>query len=77
LQTLLAFVIGGLFAAGFYLLLRRKLARVIVGLALLSNAANLLIFTVGRLTRGRPPLVPADASVPDPPYADPLPQALI
>jgi multicomponent Na+:H+ antiporter subunit C len=77
LQTLLAFVIGGLFAAGFYLMLRRNLARVILGLALLSNAANLLIFTVGRLTRGRPPLVAEEATVPAPPFADPLPQALI
>lgn len=73
----LACVIGGLYAAGIYLLLRQQLAKVIIGLALLSNAANLLIFTVGGLVRGRPPLVPTGASQPALPVADPLPQALI
>lgn len=77
METILAFVIGGLYAAGIYLLLRRSLAQVIIGLGLLSNAANLLIFTAGGLTRGRPPLVPEGADRPEGPYADPLPQALI
>jgi multicomponent Na+:H+ antiporter subunit C len=44
---------------------------------LLGHAANLLIFTVGRLTRGRPPLIPVGATQPIEPFADPLPQALI
>jgi multicomponent Na+:H+ antiporter subunit C len=77
MDSLLAFVIGGLYAAGIYLLLRRSLVHLIIGLSLLGNAANLLIFTVGGLTRGRPPLVPEDAQQPQPPFADPLPQALI
>ncbi len=77
METLLAFVIGGLYAAGLYLILRRNLARLILGLALLTNAINLLIFTAGRLTRGQPPIVPQGAERPIGPYADPLPQALI
>jgi multicomponent Na+:H+ antiporter subunit C len=77
MTILLAIVIGGLFAAAFYLMLRRSLARLIVGLALLTNAANLLIFTAGGLTRASPAIVPADADVPAAPVADPLPQALI
>jgi multicomponent Na+:H+ antiporter subunit C len=73
----LAFVIGGLYAVGVYLMLRRNLAKLILGLAILTNAANLLIFTVSGLTRARSPLVPEGASQPTGPIADPLPQALI
>lgn len=77
MEVLMAILIGGLFAAAFYLILRRSLAKLIIGLALLTNAANLLIFTVGGLTRATPPLVPPGMTVPVSPVADPLPQALI
>lgn len=77
MEALLAVVVGGLYAAGFYLVLRRSLVKLIIGLALLGNAANLLIFTAGGLTRGRPPLVPPGEWLPSHPVADPLPQALI
>lgn len=77
METLLAFVIGGLYAAALYLLMRRSIVKLILGLAILGNAANLLIFTSAGLTRGRPPLVPTGANEPVPPFADPLPQALI
>lgn len=77
METVLAFVIGGLYAAALYLLLRRSIVKLVIGLALLGNAANLLIFTAARVTRGRPPLVPEGAAAPVPPFADPLPQALI
>jgi multicomponent Na+:H+ antiporter subunit C len=73
----MAFVIGGLYAAGIYLLLRRSLVSVILGLSVLSNAANLLIFTAAGLTRGVPPVIPPDATTLTRPFADPLPQALI
>lgn len=77
MESVLAVVIGGLYAAGMYLMVRRSIVKMIFGLALLGNAANLLIFTVGRLTRGRPPHVPVDGIVPVLPVADPVPQALI
>lgn len=77
MSIVLAIVVGGLFAASFYLMLRRSLARLIVGLALLTNAANLLIFTAGGLTRASPAIVPVGETVPTTPVADPLPQALI
>lgn len=77
METLLAFVIGGLYAAGFYMMVRRSIVKMIFGLALLANAANLLIFTMGRLVRGRPPLIPSGGVEPVPPFADPLTQALI
>lgn len=77
METLLAFVIGGLYTAAIYLLMRRSIVKLILGLAILGNAANLLIFTSAGLTRGSAPLVPAGAKEPIPPFADPLPQALI
>jgi multicomponent Na+:H+ antiporter subunit C len=77
MDVVLAFVIGGLYAAGLYLMMRRRLAQLIIGLALLTNGANLLIFTSGGLVRGRPPLVPPGALRPEGPVADPLPQAMI
>ena len=77
MPVVLAVVIGGLYAAALYLLLRRNLARVILGLSLLTNATNLLIFTVAGLVRARPPLTPEGAEQPTSPFADPVPQALI
>lgn len=77
MELLLAITVGGLYAAGFYMILRRSLVKVIIGLALLSHAANLFLFTVGGLTRGESPLIPAGSETPVGAYADPLPQALI
>lgn len=77
MEIILAFVIGGLFAAGIYMLLRRSLVKLLIGLALMGHAANLLIFTAAKLTRGAPPVIGMDATVLEPPFADPLPQALV
>jgi multicomponent Na+:H+ antiporter subunit C len=77
METVLAFVIGGLYAMGLYLMMRRSIVKLIIGLALLANAANLLIFTSAGLTRGRTPIVPDGATQPTMAYADPLPQALV
>lgn len=77
METILAFVIGALYAAGLYLMMRRQVVKLVIGLALLGHAANLLIFTMGQLTRGIPPLVPMGMSAPPAPTANPLPQALI
>ena len=57
MEALLALASGVLYAAGIYLMLRRRLAQLIIGLGLLSNGTNLLIFTAGGLTRARPPVV--------------------
>ena len=77
METVLAFVIGGLYAAGLYMLMRRSIVKLVIGLALMSQAANLLIFTLGRLILGRPALIPSDAATLAGPFADPVPQALI
>jgi multicomponent Na+:H+ antiporter subunit C len=70
-------MIGVLYGAGLYLLLRRSIVKMLVGLILLGNGANLLIFLAGSLVRGRPPLVPEGRTTVSLPSADPLPQALI
>lgn len=77
METILAVVVGGLFAAGLYMMLRRSIVKLIIGLVLLSHAVNLLIFTAANVTRGKPPVVPDGAEQPLSTVADPLPQALI
>ena len=77
MEVLLALASGVLYATGIYLMLRRRLAQLIIGLGLLSNGTNLLIFTAGSLTRARPPVVPEGATRLVPPFADPVPQALV
>lgn len=77
MESVLVLVVGALFASGTYLLLRPNLLRLIIGLVLLGNGVNLLIFTAGRLTPGLPPIVPPGADAPLHAVANPLPQALI
>lgn len=77
MEVALAFTIGILFVSGFYLFLRRSLVKTIIGLLLLSHAANLLIFTAAGLTRDIPPIIGENQAELTPPYADPLPQAFI
>jgi len=77
MEVVLAFVVGGLYAAGLYMMMRRSIAKLIIGLGLLGHAANLLIFTAAGLTRARPPLIVEGILYIPSPYADPLPQALI
>lgn len=70
--VVLPVVIGGLYAAGVYLLLDRSLTRVLLGFLLLGNATNVLLLSMG--TAGAPALF-GSADPED--MADPLPQALI
>ena len=77
MELVFAIVSGVLYATGLYLMLRRRLAQIIIGLGLLSNGTNVLIFTAGGLTRANPPVVPEGALTMAGPYADPVPQALI
>ena len=77
MEIIFAFVVGVLYAAGLYMMMRRSIVILILGLALIGHAANLLIFTIGRLDYTTPPLIPAGAELLAEPTADPLPQALI
>jgi multicomponent Na+:H+ antiporter subunit C len=67
-------VIGVLFAVGVYLILRRSIVKLLLGLMVLSHGANLLLFTVSGLRQGAPPLLGDKTSRL---MADPLPEALI
>lgn len=69
----LVLVIGVLFACGIYLLLERSLTRVLLGIILLGNGANLLIL-VGGGAAGGAPIVGVTA---EDEMSDPLPQAMI
>ncbi len=71
MEDLLAILIGLLYAAGVYQMLRRSIVKLILGLLFLSHATNLLLFYSGGL-RGLAPLVTEAGSV-----MDPLPQAFI
>ncbi|HVH39298.1 MAG TPA: Na+/H+ antiporter subunit C [Gemmatimonadaceae bacterium] len=77
MEALLALVIGVLGGAGVWLVLRPRTFQVIMGLALLSYAVNLFIFSMGSLLIDSPPIVapgvPADLAH----YTDPMPQALV
>ena len=74
MELIIAVVIGVLFATGVYLILRRSIVKLLLGLLLLSHGANLLLFTVGGLRRAAPPILEQGAAGR---LADPLPQALI
>lgn len=77
LEYAMAGLIGLFFTAAIYLLLSRSLIRMLLGVSILGNAVNLLIFTVGRVTREVPPIVPEGMVQPPAAIANPLPQALI
>jgi multicomponent Na+:H+ antiporter subunit C len=76
MELLLAVVAGVLYAMGLYLMLRRRLAQLIIGLGLLSNGSNILILAAAGVTRSNPPLV-TDANLAADQFADPVPQSLI
>ena len=77
MEPLLALLFGVLLGASVYLMLSRSLIRVILGLIVLGNAANLSIFTSGRIFGFSPPLVPEGATALLDGAANPLPQALV
>jgi multicomponent Na+:H+ antiporter subunit C len=77
METILALLIGALYAASFYLMLRRSLMKLVLGLMIFGHAVHLLIFTAAGLTEGNPAFIAEGEKVAAAPFADPLPQALI
>lgn len=59
MTLLLALAIGVIFGSGAYLMLKPDLFRVVMGMVLISNAANLTLMSAG-LSRGVAPFVGAD-----------------
>ncbi|GBD27293.1 Na(+)/H(+) antiporter subunit C [bacterium HR30] len=76
MEVLLAGTIGCLYAGAFYLMLRRSIVKLLLGLGLLGHAANLLIFATSGLIRFAPILNESAPKAPSE-VADPVPQALI
>ena len=64
--------IAALFAVGAFLMLRRDLIRLIAGMIMIGNAANLFIMA-SALRRGRAAVLPGNGEE----MADPLVQALV
>ena len=77
MEVVISALVGALVAAAVYLMLSRDLLRFLLGLILISNAANLSIFVAGRLTTGAPPLIAEGQDFPADQVANALPQALV
>lgn len=77
MEPLLAILSGLFFTAAIYLMLSKFSIRIMLGIAILGNGVNLLLFTAGRLTREVPPIIPAGLDTLPQGAANPLPQALI
>lgn len=80
-SLVLALLVGTLFACGAFLVMRRGQVKLVLGMALMSHAVNLLLFGSGELQRGAVPIFSDKehylAELASRPFADPLPQALI
>jgi multicomponent Na+:H+ antiporter subunit C len=82
-QFVAAIALGTLFAVGTYLALARDIVRIVWGLAIMSQAANVYLVTMGRFTGvapvlghgSAPPLCLIDGSAGC--VTDPLVQALV
>lgn len=77
MEILLGSLAGILMAASVWLMLSRNLVKFLLGLVLIGNVANIVIFASGGLTYGAPPLIADGQTVPAELIANPLPQALI
>lgn len=75
MEILVASAIGAMTTAGIYLILRRRTFAVVLGMAMLSYAINVFLFTTGRLVIDLPPILNDHGGGGH--YTDPLPQALV
>ena len=53
MELVLIILIAVLYAGGVFLLLRRSMVKLLIGITLLGNGANLLIFLLGGITKGK------------------------
>lgn len=70
MNLLLAICTATLFSSGTYLVLQRRLTRIVIGIGLLGHGANLLLL-LSAGERGRPAFIGSPGR-----FTDPLPQAL-
>lgn len=76
MEIILAILVGVLYTAGVYMLLRRSILKFIIGIIFLSNATNLFVFMASGLVAGKPAFVDTTAQNPGI-LSDPIPQALV
>ena len=76
MEIVLAILVGVLYTAGVYMVLRRSILKFIIGLIFLSNATNLLVFLSSGITAGKPAFVDGSTTGAAN-LSDPLPQALV
>ena len=77
MSLLITIMAGILFAAGVFCLLRRNMTKIIIGIILLSQAANLLVFTMGGIIAHQPVFADSTTGEVAEGHADPVPQALV
>ncbi len=77
MEIVLSVAIGVLGASGVWLVLRPRTFQVVMGLALLSYAVNLFIFSMGSLAIDKEPILVDGVAPTLASYADPTPQALV
>jgi multicomponent Na+:H+ antiporter subunit C len=63
MELILVLLIGILYAAGIYLILRRSMVKLLLGIMLLGNGTNILIFLLGNIIKGKPPIIGPDLKV--------------
>lgn len=76
MEIILAILVGVLYTAGVYMLLRRSILKFIIGIIFLSNATNLLVFLAAGIVPGEPAFTDEYGAITNT-VADPLPQALV
>jgi len=77
MEIILIAAIGILSAGSCYLILQKRLLRTVIGLSILGQAANLIIFTSGKVQFSKPAFILPDQTMLLNDTADSLPQALI
>ncbi|MBV0910751.1 Na+/H+ antiporter subunit C [Anianabacter salinae] len=77
MEILVATAVGALTAGGVYLILRLRAFAVILGMAMLSYAVNVFLFSTGRLAINAAPILTGYEAGDYSGYTDPLPQALV
>ena len=73
MSLIFSILVGILFAVGTYLLLKRSIVKLILGIIMLGYGTNLLIFMMGDLTGRDMPIL----EIATEPKSDPIPQALV
>jgi multicomponent Na+:H+ antiporter subunit C len=76
MELILSIIVGTLYTAGVYMLLRRSILKFVIGIIIISNATNLLVFLASTPVGGKPVFVSEEVTE-TAAFADPLPQALL